>query len=140
VGQRMSWRDLVASILIMMLIATYAVFLIGGGLPFAVDNGDMAALSLGLGFAACIIGGWYPPGPVMRAGTVLSAAAVVLALIAMGSESPWVLAVLISCIAILWLTTTWSHYRLRSDGRAALHRGPSRLHRTKDQVRDASWW
>jgi len=60
----------------------------------------------------------------------------VLALIVMGSESPWVLAVLISCIAILWLTTTWSHYRLRSDGRAALHRGPSRLHRTKDQVGD----
>ena len=54
-GQRMSWRDLVASILIMMLIATYAVFLIGGGLPFAVDNGDMAALSLGLEHAKWVV-------------------------------------------------------------------------------------
>jgi len=108
--ERLTWRDGVATVLVVLLLSTFGAFLVAGPNILITDNGDMAVIGLGLGFAACIIGGWAPqtdPGrPIWSA---LSAVALVFAIVVMITENRWWLVIFVGCVMVLWLGTTLGH-------------------------------
>lgn len=108
--QRLMWRDGVAALLVALLLITYCGFVVAGPFVLIVDNGDMAVVGLGLGFAACVIGGWSPRTDSGRPlWSTLSAVAIILAIVVMGTESALVLALFMAIVVVLWLGTSLGH-------------------------------
>jgi hypothetical protein len=110
VVSRLTWRDAAATVLVVVLVALYLFYTFGESFTFLTDAGDVAAVGLILGFAACVFGGWSPrstPGwPVWAA---MSTLAILLAIVVMATEKDWWLAVFMIWLIALWAGTTLWH-------------------------------
>lgn len=110
VVRRLTWRDAAASVLIAVLVALYLVDTFSESLTFLTDAGDMAAVGLSLGFAACVIGGWSPRStPGWPVWATMSTLAILLAVVVMATDKSWWLAVFMAWVVGLWAGTTLWH-------------------------------
>jgi hypothetical protein len=77
---RLTWRDVVATVLVAAIMVPYAGYLINGSALLITDPTGMAALGLILGAIAAAVGGWI----AVREGTFMSSATLILAIVSFG--------------------------------------------------------
>jgi hypothetical protein len=77
---RLTWKDVVATLLVAAVVVPYVGYVIYGSMPFIQDPEGMAGVGLILGLAAGAIGGWV----AWRAGTFVRLATAGLALVSLG--------------------------------------------------------
>ena len=77
---RLTWRDVVATVLVAAIMVPYAGYLINGSALLITDPTGMAAFGLILGVIAAVVGGWI----AVREGTFMNTATLMLALISFG--------------------------------------------------------
>jgi hypothetical protein len=116
---RLTWRDGVATVLVALGVAYYAVYLRGFDLAALSNVRTVAAAVFLLGMAACIVGGDLSqvgaPAPMDRGlvvGSVFGTVAMLAATGAMLTGSALVLGVLVADTVLLWTLATVRHLAL----------------------------
>ncbi len=117
--RHLTFRDVVATILVAAIAIPYIGYLINGSMPFIEDPTGMAGVGLILGLAAAAVGGWI----VLREGTVtaitsagLGIVSLALGIAALVGENlfdpttrAFVLGGFMATIAILWAVALLRH-------------------------------
>ena len=113
---KLTWKDAVASAIVGVAIALYIGHLAGADLSFVSGPRVLAAVLLGLGFAAFVAAAEIPDQPEDPAGRrwittfgVLGTISVIAGVAGMISTSAVFLAVLIGCITLMWILATVRH-------------------------------
>ena len=116
---RLTWRDGVATVLVALGVAYYAVYLRGFDLEALSNVRTVAAAVFLLGMAACIVGGDLSqvgaPAPMDRGlvvGSVFGTVAMLAATGAMLTGTALVLGVLVADTVLLWMLATVRHLAL----------------------------
>jgi hypothetical protein len=112
--RRLTWRDIVASVLVLLIAIPYVGYLVQGEMPFIEDARGMAAVGLILGAAAYIV--LRTGDELDRAGKIETAAAAVslaLGLVALAfaeaAAAEWLLAVFMVSILVVWAVELADH-------------------------------
>jgi hypothetical protein len=113
---KLTWKDAVASTIVGIAIALYAAHLFGADLAFVSGPRVLAAVLLGLGFAAFVAAAEIPDQPEEPAGGrwltvfgVLGTISAIAGVAGMISASPVFLAVLVGSITLMWILATVRH-------------------------------
>lgn len=111
---RLTWRDAVATGLAVAVLALYAAFTAGAGLPLLTGHRSMGVAVLVIGVAMCNIGAGRSfitgmPGWATVAGSTLGLAALLAAVVTIAAASATALAVQVWLTLALWLLATLRH-------------------------------
>jgi hypothetical protein len=121
---RLTWKDAAATVLTAGVVALYAAYLAGAGLPLVSGPRVVAAVALVAGLGACAVGGtdldrasrW-----TTYTGATLGGVAILAALVAMTTGLGAALAVLVGATVVLWVMATARH-AFTGGARAPEHR------------------
>jgi len=111
---RITYKDVVATLLIAAIVVPYIGYLAWGDMPFIQDPRGMAGTGLALGLAAAAVAGRaaLDPEPAHRAalGSGIVALALGIAALAVGT-SEVLLALFIAAIVVTWALGEFAHTR-----------------------------
>ncbi|ADD43119.1 hypothetical protein Snas_3455 [Stackebrandtia nassauensis DSM 44728] len=108
---RLTWRDGVATLIVLFTFGLYAAYLAGAGLPVVGGVRGLAVAALILGVSACAVGATESAKatPAKQIGQVLGAVAGIAFLIALFTGNGIALAFFLGAIGLLWAATTVQH-------------------------------
>ena len=133
---RCTFKDVVASALVGLVVLTYGAYLIFDGIPFVRDATGMAAVGLFLGFASRRIGG-RTGFARERLAFASGLGSIALGVAAMVTESEVLLALFVLSIVALWAAAMYARghqrppvgdARRRSETRSQASGAPSLAH------------
>jgi len=112
--RQLTWRDLVASVLVLLIAIPYVGYLIRGEMPFIEDPRGMAAVGLVLGALAYIVlrtgDAFDRVGKIETTVAVISLALGVIAFaFAEAAAAEWLLAVFMVSILVVWAVEVADH-------------------------------
>jgi glucose uptake protein GlcU len=124
---KITYRDVVATLLVAAIVVPYIGYLAWGDIPFIQDPRGMAATGLVLGLAAAAVAGRSAlhPDPMHRAALGSGVAALALGIAALWAETNEVLlALFIVAIVVTWMLGEIAHARGSvAAGRSMAHHG-----------------
>jgi len=128
---RMTWRDRVASVLVVMVVVAYGLWLAMADKPTESGIRAMVASVLVLGFAAsatAVVPAFgelvHGSKPYLGAASVLGLVALAAGVVAFVSADTTMLAVLVATTVVMWVMATVRHAKAGSAPTAAVEHRP----------------